>query len=429
MKRISIVIIIAFFAVSAYPQNLRVTFNGNRDFTLKVDGKTYNSSNYLNQDVVLNNLTGEHSISIYRMNKRGKSKRVYSSTVSLSSSEEVHLIINKNGSIERQETSSNAAYGYRTPMSNANFNDIYWRVRNNWGQSARLTEARDVFSVADNYFSADQAKKIISLLNSEADKLELAKMAYDNITDPNNFYQLYDLLSSQASRSELDNYVRNYNYNDPYNSYRVAMNSNTFNQLYNSISNQWNTSARLSAATNAFDISTNYFTVAQAKQLILLISNESSRLQLAKSAIDNIVDPENLSQLFDLFYYQSSKDELDTYIRTNGYASGNYNYRTAMSDDAFNSIYDNIRKQWWPGSKMSELVETFNTPSNNFSTEQAKKLIGLVSSEANRVELAKLSFDNIVDTQNFRQIYDLLSLQSSKDEVDNYIKVKYNYQQ
>ena len=67
-------------------------------------------------------------------------------------------------------------------------------------------------------------------------------------------------------------------------------------------------------------------------------------------------------------------------------------------------------------------------PSNYFSTEQAKKLIGMVSSESNRVELAKLSFDNIVDNQNFRQIYDLLTSQSSKDEVDNYIKVKFSYQ-
>jgi hypothetical protein len=75
---------------------------------------------------------------------------------------------------------------------------------------------------------------------------------------------------------------------------------------------------------------------------------------------------------------------------------------------------------------MSKLVETFNTPANYFTTEQAKELIGLVSSESNRVELTKLAFDNIVDPQNFRQIYDLFSSQSSRNEVDNYIKEKYN---
>jgi hypothetical protein len=289
-----------------------------------------------------------------------------------------------------------------------------------------MAEARNIFRASDSYFSVDQAKRIIELLNSEADRLELAKLAYDNVTDPNNFDQLYDLLNSQTSKNELDNYVRNYDYNAPNGNYRNAMSSTNFNQLYQNISNQWSAAAKMSAAENAFNTSSNYFTVAQAKQLIFLVNNENDRLQLAKSAIDNIVDPENLSQLYDLFYYQSSRNELDAYIRSNGYATGSYNYHTAMSDNAFNSIYDDIRKQWWPGSKMSKLVETFNTPANYFTTEQAKELIGLVSSESNRVELTKLAFDNIVDPQNFRQIYDLFSSQSSRNEVDNYIKEKYN---
>jgi hypothetical protein len=167
--------------------------------------------------------------------------------------------------------------------------------------------------------------------------------------------------------------------------------------------------------------------VAQARQVISLLNDENSRLRLAKLSIDNIVDPDNLSQLYDLFYYQSSKDELDAYIRSSGYATDNYSYHTAMSDDAFNTIYQNIKRQWWPGSKMSTAVESFNTPSNYFTTAQAKQIVELVSAESNRVELAKLAFDNIVDPENFRQIYDLFSSQSSKDEVDEYIKVKYNY--
>jgi hypothetical protein len=44
------------------------------------------------------------------------------------------------------------------------------------------------------------------------------------------------------------------------------------------------------------------------------------------------------------------------------------------------------------------------------------------------LNLAKLAFDNIVDQQNFRQLYDLFDSQSSKDELDNYIKTNYNYQ-
>jgi hypothetical protein len=56
------------------------------------------------------------------------------------------------------------------------------------------------------------------------------------------------------------------------------------------------------------------------------------------------------------------------------------------------------------------------------------QIIALLSSEDNRLNLAKLAFDNIVDQQNFRQLYDLFNTQASKDELDNYVKTNYNYQ-
>jgi hypothetical protein len=56
------------------------------------------------------------------------------------------------------------------------------------------------------------------------------------------------------------------------------------------------------------------------------------------------------------------------------------------------------------------------------------QIIALLSSEDNRLNLAKLAFDNIVDQQNFRQLYDLFDSQSSRDELDNYIKTNSNYQ-
>src|SRR5215211_7441488 len=91
MKKIFSIIISGLFAASAYSQSLRVSFNGNRDFQLIVDGKTYNSGSYLDNDIVVNNLTGKHSVAVYRTNRNGRTKKLYSSTVSLSTGQEVHL--------------------------------------------------------------------------------------------------------------------------------------------------------------------------------------------------------------------------------------------------------------------------------------------------------------------------------------------------
>jgi hypothetical protein len=173
--------------------------------------------------------------------------------------------------------------------------------------------------------------------------------------------------------------------------------------------------------------------VAQARQLILLVSGENNRLQIAKLSLDNLVDPENTNQLYDVLNTQSARDELDYYARNNGYSNsstyGNSNsYHTAMSETEFTNLYNSISKKWLPFTKYTAAQDAFNSTSNYFTTAQARQIIALLSSEDNRLALAKLAFDNIVDQQNFRQLYDLFTSQQSKDELDNYIRSNYNYQ-
>ena len=148
MKKVFSIIICALFAASAYSQSLRVSFNGSRDFKVIVDNQSYNSGNYLDNDIVLNNLTGQHNVTVYRTNRNGRTKKVYSSTVTLSTGQEVHLTVNNNGSIDREETSANAGYGYRNPINETSFNEIYSNVNNKWGQSSKMSAARDIFNTS-----------------------------------------------------------------------------------------------------------------------------------------------------------------------------------------------------------------------------------------------------------------------------------------
>jgi len=92
-----------------------------------------------------------------------------------------------------------------------------------------------------------------------------------------------------------------------------------------------------------------------------------------------------------------------------------------MTDANFNAIYNNVSSTWGLGAKMSALTEVFNNESNYFTVAQAKKLIQLVSSESNRLQLAKASYGNITDPQSFSSMYDLLSSQVSRDELAAYV--------
>jgi len=141
----------------------------------------------------------------------------------------------------------------------------------------------------------------------------LAKLSYRSITDPGNFNLIYNLLNSQASKNELAVYLNtNYNTGTVVN---VAMTDATFNTLYQTIQGQYLPFEKMNSLSGAFNNTRNYFTSAQAKQLIPLVSLESNRLQLAKLSYRTITDRNNFTQLYELLNSQASRNELDAYAK------------------------------------------------------------------------------------------------------------------
>jgi uncharacterized protein YjiS (DUF1127 family) len=298
-------------------------------------------------------------------------------------------------------------------MSDADFNSLYQTIRQQWPVSTQMNSLTNAFTSSNNYFTSNQARQLIQLINNESNRLELAKLSYRTITDRNNFSQVYELLNNQASKDELTAYINNYTGNN----YNVAMSDADFNSLYQTIRQQWPVSTQMNSLTNAFTNSNNYFTSNQARQLIQLINNESNRLELAKLSYRTITDRNNFSQVYELLNNQASKDELTAYI--NNYRGNNYN--VAMSDADFNSLHQTIRQQWPASTQMSSLTNAFTNSNNYFTSNQARLLIQLINNESNRLELAKLSYRTITDRNNFSQVYELLNNQASKDELTAYI--------
>ena len=207
---------------------------------------------------------------------------------------------------------------YRTPMSDASFNTLYRQVEAEWAPGAELNELRKVFANTSYYFTTAQAKQLIQLVSAEVNRLELAKSSYRTITDPNNFTQMYDIFSSQASRNELANYVNSYSggTGSTYPPVRQAMTDESYNEMYRTVQNTWGLGAKMSLLSNTFANTAYYFTTAQAKKLIELVSSESNRLTLAKSAYKQIVDPNNyFAQVSQVLSSQTSRTELENYIR------------------------------------------------------------------------------------------------------------------
>jgi len=104
---------------------------------------------------------------------------------------------------------NNGSYNnrYQQAMSDYDFNQFVQRVRSQW--IGKLSTARD--GLNSNYFNTYQVRQVLQLFSSENDRLDLARLAYKNVVDQQNFRQLYDLFSYQG-QSELDRAISNNRY-------------------------------------------------------------------------------------------------------------------------------------------------------------------------------------------------------------------------
>jgi hypothetical protein len=95
--------------------------------------------------------------------------------------------------------------------------------------------------------------------------------------------------------------------------YSQAINDIEFNRVLDCIQKEWFEPNKMKSASQI--IRTSFFTSAQVKQMLQLFSFENNKLELAKQAYTQTVDKQNYKCVSDVFWFNSSKDELARYIR------------------------------------------------------------------------------------------------------------------
>ena len=100
---------------------------------------------------------------------------------------------------------------------------------------------------------------------------------------------------------------------------------------------------------------------------------------------------------------------------------GNYNFHfktdnpKVISNNEFDRVLWAINKEGIETNKMRSAEQIIN--SNYFTTAQLKQLLRVFNFESNKVQLAKLGYDKVVDQSNYYTLSDLFSFNSSKDEL------------
>jgi hypothetical protein len=90
-------------------------------------------------------------------------------------------------------------------------------------------------------------------------------------------------------------------------------------------------------------------------------------------------------------------------------------YTKAISDNEFDRVLWAINKESFEKNKMTSAEQIINA--NYFTTAQLKQLLGLFNFESNKLQLAKLGYDKVVDQSNYYTLSDMFSFNSSKDEL------------
>jgi hypothetical protein len=267
---------------------------------------------------------------------------------------------------------------------------------------------------------------VLSLINAEADRVDLAKIAYPAITDTLNFQTLYSLINSQAGKDELTDFLRLRGWRFAGDvTTRAIMSDANFNVLLQNVRNKWSQSLKGETINEAFRNTANYFSTAQVKQLLTLITNESDRLELAKMSYNSISDTLNFTQLYSLFPSSTSRESLNTYLRGQGWTittDMQGNIKTPMTDADFSQLVQNIKANLLQVLKVASLKNVFRNTANNFTADQVYQLISLINAEDNRLELAKLSYRSVVDRNNFPVVYPLLLNTESKNSLAVYVR-------
>jgi hypothetical protein len=438
-----ITVICLSFPLAAQTVTIRFTgTNKNRNFQAVLDGTSYYSNSTATaagKKVTISSLQpGNHTLVIYNINNNRynsgvtgantSGKAVYTKRFTTRTGYDMNIAIRGNGQVTFTEKRNSDPINPTTvtPMSATTFNNLFNKVRSSWSQSTRISSVRSAFISTTNYFTSDQVGKLLTLITSEASRLELAKLVYPRVTDKANYRELTELFTTTSIRNEFETFIGITASGNPTPSSPVAMTATAFNQLLANVREQWSQASKTGVVRTAFTTSSNYFNTNQVGQLLSQITAEASRLELAKLVYPRVTDKANYRELTELFTTTSIRNEFETFIGItasgNPDTGSNYGNRTPVTDNTFTSLLQTVNNQYQQTGKVAVIRDALNSTAYYFTTAQLRQLITPITAEADRLALLKQAYSRVSDAGSFYTLNDLLYNQSSRTELDNHVR-------
>lgn len=169
-------------------------------------------------------------------------------------------------------------------------------------------------AVTNNCYTVAQLAQLLTILETEMDKLKLAKIGYYHLTDKENAKNITNIFKFKTMTEDYIAFLKNTadeNYQKALNC-KEPVSETKFNEFYVSIVKEKYEYEK--AATANKYIMKNCFSSAQIKKIIDIFSHDREKLELAKAAYPVVTDKENYKMLEESFLFSENKKQFLNFI-------------------------------------------------------------------------------------------------------------------
>jgi hypothetical protein len=169
-------------------------------------------------------------------------------------------------------------------------------------------------TILQNCYTTSQLSQLMSVLDSEMDKLKLAKAAYTHLSDQSNAYKLTEVMKFKGFKDDYLNFLR-----DQSNvKHQVGMKCTVpiteleFDAIYSSVKK---TPYEYDKLKHAKKESVNHcLSTDQVKRMLTVFSHDREKLEYTKAVYPVVTDKSNFSILEGSFQFNESKQDFIKFL-------------------------------------------------------------------------------------------------------------------
>jgi hypothetical protein len=343
--------------------------------------------------------------------------------------------------------SSRPTQGCNKPITDNEFGMKRKSVLQQPTEAGKLKAAKSV--VMSNCLSVKQVRSLIELLKEDANRLDVAKSAWNTTVDKENYFVVLDGFARFSTAFMWYDFITNGKTNPgdirpndlpgalnfppfdypEYGNYRGPSNCNKpfleseFTKFAQQVAAKNLESDRMVMLSR---IARDYcFSVSQTMKLASLLESESNRLSFFKTVYNSVFDVKNLPFGTQLFTQIPNKTAYTDFINSHGNSSGPAVLPPpcTISANDFSQITETINKESINSTKVS-LAKQIIRSKKCFTVKQVSEILRLIPFEDSRLELAKFSYDYTTDRENYYQLADVFSFSQSKEDLMKFLETK-----